>query len=102
MINDHRQWLYKNKKGRIFEAGEEIPEGWVDHRGDSDKWQHPPEGFEEVEEVVFCDDLEFTEPVSDDAPEVYYCEECDKEYKDFFWYSKHMSEKHGIDVDDNG
>lgn len=31
MINDHRQWLYhKGKGGRIFEEGEEIPEGWYD------------------------------------------------------------------------
>jgi hypothetical protein len=31
MVNDHRQWLYKDGKGRIFEVGEEIPFGWTDH-----------------------------------------------------------------------
>lgn len=31
MINDHDQWLYhKEKKPRLFLAGEEITEGWYD------------------------------------------------------------------------
>ena len=33
MINSHRQWLYSKEcpKGRIFEEGDEVPAGWVDH-----------------------------------------------------------------------
>ena len=32
MINKHRQWLYSKDcpKGRIFEEGEDVPEGYVD------------------------------------------------------------------------
>lgn len=32
MKNDHRQWLYSKEcpEGRIFEEGEEVPEGFFD------------------------------------------------------------------------
>lgn len=41
MINDHRQWLYKNGAGKIFEVGDEIPEGYTDLK-DSDEWDNLP------------------------------------------------------------
>ena len=44
MINDHRQFLYKDGEARIFEVGEEITEGWVDSPN--------PDNVTKVESVV--------------------------------------------------
>lgn len=92
MLNDHKQWLYNGgvDTGRIFEEGEEIPSGWVDRPGKKE-WDNPP-----VQPVV---DLVEETMVADESPAVMYCAECDKEYKDEYWYIKHMMEKHGVEVE---
>lgn len=59
MINDHRRFLYQDgvETGRIFEKGEEIPEGWTD-LPDSGEWDNPPEGYVPSEvETVTVDDI---------------------------------------------
>lgn len=97
MINDHRQWLYKkDEEARLFEAGEKIPYGWYD--SPDPIHAHEMWGDDELDEVPDVELPEIDEPVSDDAPEGMYCAECDKEYKDEYWYSKHMLEKHDIVV----
>lgn len=64
MINDHRQWLYKGKEGRIFEKGEEIPEGYFD-APNATEWDNPPD------QPVMKNVAVWEEPTlsSDDAPE---------------------------------
>lgn len=60
MINDHRRFLYQDgiETGRIFEEGEEIPEGWTD-LPDSDGWDNPPEGYVPSDvETVTVDDID--------------------------------------------
>ena len=53
LINDHKQWLYKgdSKTGKIFEAGDEIPDGWVD-RPNSDTWDNKPVQPEQFQEDI--------------------------------------------------
>ena len=99
MINDHKQWLYKGSDGKIFERGEVIPEGWFD-APNAKEWNNMPVQPKMKNTMVWDDTpdvapVELDAPVSDDAPEILYCAECDKEYKDKRWYDKHMAEKHG-------
>lgn len=94
MINDHRQWLYKGEKGRIFELGEEIPNGWYDVPN-ATCWSYAvaAEPEEDAEDELDSRDLD-----PDDAEEdEYFCAECGMRYKEKFWYDKHMKEKHGVE-----
>ena len=65
MINDHRRFLYQKgvESGRIFECGEEIPDGWTD-LPDSDEWDNMPGPVESPEEP----EIEAQEPIEE--PEI--------------------------------
>lgn len=41
LINDHRQVLYKGREPRMFQVGEEIPEGYFD-TPDGTEWKNRP------------------------------------------------------------
>jgi hypothetical protein len=115
LLNDHRQWLYKGKDGRIFEKGEEIPEGYFDSPW-ADKWDNKPVQpkmkempvWGDTDEVVdesdgVAETLALDDPVPDDAPSwfeedgKYHCNLCDHApYSREDWFADHMLKKHKI------
>lgn len=116
LINDHRQFLYNGgvDTGRIFERGEEIPDGWYD-APNATEWDNKPvqpemkmamvwtdaDGKEEIEEIEPEESETEKEAQEDpDEPQSLYCKKCDKEYKDPMWFKRHMKNEHNIVIEE--
>ena len=95
ILNGCKQFLYhKTEAARIFEEGEPITDGWYDS----------PD-FENAT-AMWGDHVEDDAPAFKYEPEeteepVLYCKDCDKTYKDAYWFAKHMLKEHDIVVEED-
>jgi hypothetical protein len=103
MKNDHRQWLYKGSDGRIFEKGEDIPEGYFDSPN-ATEWDNMPAQpkmkempvWEDTEEIV-ADDGQPEPPEWYEEDGKFYCNLCDHApYSREDWFADHMLKKHDV------